>query len=68
MSADFNLTPRAKTDLENIWHYTLQKWGEAQADKYIKDMFTRFEWLATQPKVRKVKYLPNCNAFADCCY
>jgi toxin ParE1/3/4 len=65
MGADFNLTPRAKTDLENIWLYTLQTWSEAQADKYINDMFARFEWLAKQPKIVKKRddVAPNYYSF-----
>lgn len=29
------LTPKAEDDLEAIWHYGRQHFGEAQADKFI---------------------------------
>lgn len=53
MKKPFNLTPRAKEDLRGIWHYTLNFWSERQADKYIADLYQRFEWLAQQPRIGK---------------
>jgi plasmid stabilization system protein ParE len=46
MASRFEITLRAKEDLYNIWLYSLEAWGEAQADKYIGEFFERFEWLA----------------------
>lgn len=31
--------------------YTVDVWGEHQADEYIKALFSRFGWLANQPKI-----------------
>ena len=42
----FNLTPRAKEDLHNIWRYTASTWGETQADLYITSLYKCFAWLA----------------------
>lgn len=53
MTRKVNITPRAKADLQDIWTYTLEIWGEAQADKYIGELFERFEWLAEQPQLGK---------------
>ena len=49
----FNLTPRAKEDLRNIWRYTKNMWDEAQADSYVTELYQRFGWLAKQPKLGK---------------
>ncbi|MGC1511282.1 type II toxin-antitoxin system RelE/ParE family toxin [Ketobacter sp.] len=49
MTANFRIKPRAKADLRNIWHYTLERWSEEQADSYIRALFSRFEWLASRP-------------------
>ncbi len=32
------LTPEADSDLEDIWRYTLGRWGAAQADRYIDQL------------------------------
>jgi len=34
MPAAYDLTPAAKQDLREIWLYTVEQWGEAQADRY----------------------------------
>lgn len=31
-------TPAAAADLDAIWTYTLEQWGEAQAIRYIRDI------------------------------
>ncbi|WP_102796937.1 type II toxin-antitoxin system RelE/ParE family toxin [Bowmanella denitrificans] len=49
MANSFQITPRAKGDLYDAWLYTLETWGEHQADTYIQALFSRFAWLAEQP-------------------
>jgi toxin ParE1/3/4 len=49
----FNLTPRAKEDLQGIWSYTHEFWSEAQADKYVTSLYERFGWLAERPRTGK---------------
>lgn len=49
MANQFNLTPRAKDDLRNIWNYTLSAWGIDQADQYTVQLYERFYWLAEHP-------------------
>ncbi len=51
MAPSFHVTPRAKQDLHGAWLYTLEIWGERQADEYVKALFKRFEWLAQQPHI-----------------
>ncbi len=53
MTHNVNLTPCAKADLHNIWRYTVDTWSEVQADKYVRAVLDRCEWLATQPRIGK---------------
>ena len=36
--AGYALSPAARADLEEIWDYTVERWGEAQAERYIRDI------------------------------
>ncbi len=49
MTVEYQLTPKAKNDLWQIWHYSIDIWGEQQADKYTKQLYDRFQWLADNP-------------------
>lgn len=53
MSPLFNLVLQSKSDLQSIWSYSYETWGEAQADKYITALYNRFEWLADNPHLGK---------------
>jgi len=53
MDGCFKLTPRAKEDLRSIWRYTRDIWGEPQADKYLFEVYERFQWLAERPRAGK---------------
>ena len=39
------LSPKAKSDLSDIWEYTLAEWGIDQAEKYVRKL-----WAAMQGK------------------
>ena len=52
---DYKITPRAKTDLQNIWTYTTKQWNENQADGYIQRLYDRFEWLTCYPNAGIVR-------------
>lgn len=41
----FNITPRTKEDLRQIWRYSKKTWGKRQADQYVTAIYNRFEWL-----------------------
>lgn len=34
----FALSPAAQTDLDEIWDYTAERWGQEQAARYITDI------------------------------
>ncbi len=45
----YKLSANAKADLLRIYEHGLERWGEAQADRYYNDLFDRFEQIAEQP-------------------
>lgn len=49
MTPKFRLTPRAAADLDAIAEYTIETWGPAQMEEYLRSMNSRFEWLARNP-------------------
>ena len=55
MPHDYKLTPAAKNDVKAIWQYTLEKWGEKQAEKYIDQLTEKFKALASAPNCCSVK-------------
>ena len=44
--AELRLTPAALRDIEDIWRYTAQRWGAAQAERYIDRLNACFDALA----------------------
>lgn len=48
--ANFFLRPKAFEDLEAIWVYSYENWGEYQADNYIYDLETSLQALAMRPE------------------
>lgn len=48
--AEFFLRPKAHKDLEDIWSYSYDNWGEDQADNYIYDLESSFHYLTTKPE------------------
>ncbi|MCB1965037.1 MAG: type II toxin-antitoxin system RelE/ParE family toxin, partial [Candidatus Accumulibacter sp.] len=43
--------PRARRDLKEIWRYTVQQWGEAQADQYLYDLDREIQGLLKFPEL-----------------
>jgi len=37
------LTPKAKADLDDIWDFTIARWGMVQAEKYVRDLWAAME-------------------------
>jgi toxin ParE1/3/4 len=48
---DYRLTPAAKSDLLEIWNYTVETWGEKQAEKYLLDIEVKLDQLSANPKL-----------------
>lgn len=46
-------TPDAQSDLENIWLYSFEQWGERQADKYFDELIEGIELLSSNPLIGK---------------
>lgn len=46
MQKKYRLTFLAKQNLEDIFDYTVETWGAKKAKTYIKQLYTRFEWLS----------------------
>jgi toxin ParE1/3/4 len=54
---DYNLVlaPRAKADLTDIYAYTRQSWGVAQADSYLGALEEAFARLCENPEIGKAR-------------
>lgn len=51
--SQYIIRQRALDDMERIWLYSLQEWGQEQADQYLKNIIQRIEWLAAKPSLGK---------------
>jgi toxin ParE1/3/4 len=43
------LSPAAQTDIEEIWEYTLTRWGIDQAEVYLRQLKSAIEAIAAEP-------------------
>ncbi len=48
---DYRLRPSAEEDIDAICNYTCRSRSEAQADRYIDDLFDPFERLSLTPQL-----------------
>jgi toxin ParE1/3/4 len=52
----YYLRPGAENDLEHIWRYSIEHWGEARAERYMSDLRKALERAAEAPSAgRQVK-------------
>src|ERR1700761_470293 len=49
--SDFVLTPRAQADVEDIWDYTVDRWGVDQAETYTRQLWKDIEAVAKRPSL-----------------
>lgn len=49
MKRCYQLRQHAKDDLEQIWFYSADKWGKAQANRYLSQLFKCLNQLAQNP-------------------
>lgn len=54
MARHYDLSNRAVADLKEIWIYTEEHWGAAQADRYYRDIIAAIEGLARQERQGRV--------------
>lgn len=47
--ANYRVSNNAQDDLQRIWRWGLEQFGEAQADAYFNKLIERFEVLAAEP-------------------
>lgn len=58
MTLLYTFHPLADAKQDEIWHYTYQQWGMAQADKYIDGLHAVLQTVAENIKHPKVRALP----------
>ncbi|MEE8392767.1 MAG: type II toxin-antitoxin system RelE/ParE family toxin [Rhodospirillales bacterium] len=46
-------SPKARTDLANIWDFSKHEWGEGRADRYLDGLQDRMIWLTAHPSLWK---------------
>ncbi len=49
MPNKYKLTPAARNDIKQIWHYSVDTWGETQAAAFTTQLETRFDEIAENP-------------------
>ena len=47
----FIVSPRARADIDDIWDYTVEHWGERQAEIYLRLLKAAVDAVATDPEV-----------------
>ncbi len=55
MTVQYRIRELAQADLESIWLYTNEQWGNAQANSYLEALIQRFNWLADNPLLGKMR-------------
>jgi toxin ParE1/3/4 len=67
VSGAYRITPTAETHLEEIGEYTREEWGENQMSVYIRALFSRFQWLADNPKLgqSRPKLAPELRSYRE---
>jgi toxin ParE1/3/4 len=51
MKGRFVLKPRAQADLDEIWDYTAERWGQEQAETYTRQLWRNIQAIADQPSL-----------------
>jgi toxin ParE1/3/4 len=51
----YSLAKNADADLQNIYWFTHERWGEKQAERYINGLFSTFEKLAQFPEMGRLR-------------
>ncbi len=51
--ADYRISNKAVSDLNEIWFYTFKKWSVQQADRYYDLIINEIEYLSGNPETGK---------------
>jgi toxin ParE1/3/4 len=51
--SSFGLSPRARRDLDEIWRETVDRWGVAQAERYVRQIQASIELVAENPSIAR---------------
>ena len=51
--ADYRISNKAVSDLDEIWFYTFNKWSVQQADRYYNLIISEIEYLSDNPDTGK---------------
>lgn len=49
------LTPSARADLEDIWRYSFETWGIAQADRYLAGLDRSLATICALPDIARAR-------------
>jgi toxin ParE1/3/4 len=47
----FVISPRARADIDDIWNYTVERWGERQAEIYLRLLKAAVDAVAKDPDI-----------------
>lgn len=53
--AEYRLRPKARADIEEIWNYTVNNWGERQARNYVSGLRDACIEIAENPLLGKAR-------------
>ena len=53
--SEYILSPEAIVDLQDIYDFTLDEWGEAQAEKYLNEIYSVFDRLTQHPNIGRLR-------------
>ena len=53
--SEYILSPEAISDLQNIYDFTFDEWGETQAEKYLNEIYAVFDRLSQHPNIGRLR-------------
>jgi len=64
--ANYILSEETFSDIREIWYYTIDKWSEAQAEKYVIHLYEQFDFIyknPTNPRIFKPTFNKNYHCY-----
>jgi toxin ParE1/3/4 len=53
MRRSIELSPKALADLDTIWEYSVQNWGETRSETYVRGIHAALELVAVNPHMAR---------------